>query len=114
MSGFRRGQNLAHPSKKSVLALAITAMLGLIICLQIWLLTATLNTALGGDHSIVVPSLVSSVFLFLASLGIFRLLPKPYTWRSAPDLRIEQQSTPLRPRESEMKKSTTSGPSGKA
>jgi hypothetical protein len=101
MSGFRRGQNLAHPSKKSVLALAITALLGLIICLQIWLLTATLNTALGGDHSIVLPSLVTSVFLFLASLAIFRLLPKPYTWRSDPDLRIEQKGAPIRARGSE-------------
>jgi hypothetical protein len=97
MSGFRRGQNLAHPSKKSVLALAITALLGMIICLQIWLLTATLNTALGGDHSIVLPSLSASVVLFIASVVIFRLLPKPYTWRSAPDLRIEQKDAAIRP-----------------
>jgi hypothetical protein len=105
MSGFRRGQNLAHPSKKSVLALAITALLGMIICLQIWLLTATLNTALGGDHSIVVPSLVASVALFICSIVIFNLLPKPYTWRSAPDLRIEKRDAGIRPRESESKKS---------
>ena len=104
MSGFRRGQNLAHPSKKSVLALAITALLGMIICLQIWLLTATLNTALGGDHSIVVPSLLASVVLFLASVIIFRLLPKPYTWRSAPDLRIEQEDAGIRPPTSDSKR----------
>lgn len=90
MSNFRRGQNLAHPSKKSALALAITAMLALIIGLQIWLLTATLNTALGGDRSIVVPSLIGSVVLFLVALVLFRLLPKPYTWRSAPDIKIER------------------------
>jgi len=114
MSGFRRGQNLAHPSKKSVLALALTAILGLIIGLQIWLLTATLNTALGGDHSIVVPSLIGSIVLFLVALTIFRLLPKPYTWRSVPDLRIEQQKIHLHPRESEAKKRLISGPGEKS
>jgi hypothetical protein len=114
MSGFRRGQNLAHPSKKSVLALALTALLGLIIGLQIWLLTATLNTALGGDHSIVVPSLVASIVLFLVALAIFRLLPKPYTWRSVPDLRIEQQKVLISPRESEAKKRIISGSGGKS
>jgi hypothetical protein len=104
MSGFRRGQNLARPSKKSVLALAITALLGLIICLQIWLLTATLNTALGGDHSIVVPSLAVSVGLFIASVLIFRLLPKPYTWRSTPDLWIEHRDAGTRPARDDLPK----------
>jgi hypothetical protein len=88
-----------------VLALAITALLGLNICLQIWLLTATLNTALGGDHSIVVPSLGVSVALFIASVLIFRLLPKPYTWRSTPDLRIEQKDSGMRPPGSDAKES---------
>ncbi len=98
MSGFRRGQNLAHPSKKSTLALAITAMLVLIISLQLWLLTATLNTALGGDRSIILPSLLGSAVLFLVSLLLFRLLPKPYTWKSAPDLRIERDEEEKAPR----------------
>lgn len=90
MSSFRRGQNLAHPSKKGVLTLAISAMLSLIIGLQIWLLTATLNTSLGGDHSIVLPSLIGSTVLFIIALLLFRLLPRPYTWKSAPDLKIDR------------------------
>lgn len=94
MSNFRRGQNLAHPTKKSTLALAINAMLTLIIGLQLWLLTATLNTALAGDRSIVIPSMIGSAVLFVVALVLFRLLPKPYSWKSVPDSRIEAASKP--------------------
>ena len=46
----------------------------IIVVLQLWLLTATLNAWLGGDGSVVWPALAVSVVLFLLNLGLLRSL----------------------------------------
>jgi hypothetical protein len=46
----------------------------IIVVLQLWLLTATLNAWLGGDGSVVWPALAVSVGLFLLNLGLLRSL----------------------------------------
>jgi hypothetical protein len=45
---------------------AMLAFVVLIVILQLWLLTATMNAYLGGDHSIAVPAALAS----LACLGL--------------------------------------------
>ena len=46
----------------------------ILVVLQLWLLTATMNAWLGGDTSVVWPALAVSVALFLLNLGLLRSL----------------------------------------
>lgn len=77
MSNFRQAQNQAHPNKTNTLMSAITWVLILIIVMQIWLLTASLNTTLGGDDSIAWPAFFASFALFVGGALLLRFLPDP-------------------------------------
>ena len=88
MSDFRRAQSLAHPSKTNTVMLGILAVLVVVLTLQVWLLVAGLNTALGGDRSIVWPAFYASLALFLGGAGLMRFLPQPIRLVSAPE-RVE-------------------------
>ena len=77
MSDFRLAQNQAHPTKTNTLTLGIVVLLIGIVSLQIWLLTASLNTVLGGDSAIAWPTFYASLFLFLGGVGLLRFLPQP-------------------------------------
>lgn len=48
----------------------------LLVVLQLWLLTATMNAWLGGDDSVVLPALAASAACLLLNLGLLR-----YVWR---------------------------------
>jgi hypothetical protein len=45
-----------------------------LVVLQLWLLTATMNAWLGGDDSVVWPGLVASAACLLLNLGLLRYL----------------------------------------
>ena len=44
----------------------------ILVILQLWLLTATVNAVLGGDHAIVWPAAAASAICFLLNLGLLR------------------------------------------
>jgi hypothetical protein len=46
----------------------------LIVILQLWLLTATMNGFLGGDHAIVGPAALASLACLGLNLGLLRYL----------------------------------------
>ncbi len=46
----------------------------ILVVLQLWLLTATMNAWLGGDASVVWPALGASLACFLLNLGLLRAL----------------------------------------
>lgn len=46
----------------------------LLLMVQMWLLTATLESYLAGHHEVALPGLLSSLVLFFASFGIYRLV----------------------------------------
>jgi hypothetical protein len=46
----------------------------LVVVLQLWLLTATMNTWLGGDDSIVWPAAAASAAGLALNVGLFRYL----------------------------------------
>lgn len=46
----------------------------ILVVLQLWLLSATMNAWLGGDASIAWPALGASVACFLLNLGLLRSL----------------------------------------
>jgi hypothetical protein len=77
MSAPKQRATMAHPNKTNTLALVINVLLVGVLCLQIWLLTASLDTSLGGDRSIVWPSFYASLVLFLFSVGLLKYLPSP-------------------------------------
>ena len=52
-------------------ALSFIAML---VVLQLWLLSATMNAFLGGDHGVVLPALGVSGVCLLLNLGLLRTL----------------------------------------
>jgi NNP family nitrate/nitrite transporter-like MFS transporter len=85
MTDFRRAQSRAHPSKTNTVMLGILAVLVTVITLQVWLLVASLDTALGGDRSIVWPAFYSSLALFLGGAGLLRFLPHPIRLVAVPD-----------------------------
>lgn len=46
----------------------------ILVVLQLWLLTATMNAWLGGDETIIWPAAVGSTFCLLLNLGLLRYL----------------------------------------
>lgn len=46
----------------------------LLVILQLWLLTATMNAYLGGDESVIWPAAVASILCLLLNLGLLRFL----------------------------------------
>lgn len=55
---------------KSAIIYGIVSIEVLLIILQLWLLTATLNAYLGGDRSIVLPAAFASLGCFILNLGL--------------------------------------------
>jgi hypothetical protein len=53
---------------------AILCFVLILVILQLWLLTATMNAWLGGDDSVVLPALGASVGCLLLNLGLLRYL----------------------------------------
>jgi len=45
-----------------------------LVVLQLWLLTATMNAYLGGDAGVVWPAAIASLICFLLNLGLLRYL----------------------------------------
>jgi hypothetical protein len=50
----------------------IVSIVVLIVVLQLWLLTATMNAYLGGDHRVALPAGAVSLVCFLLNLGLLR------------------------------------------
>jgi hypothetical protein len=46
----------------------------MLVILQLWLLTATMNAYLGGDDAVILPAAAASLFCFLLNLGLLRYL----------------------------------------
>lgn len=69
-------QTLSQRKGNQVISGIIALLLG-IVSIQIWLLTATLNTSLDGDKQIVWPAFYASLVLFAGAMGLLRFLPQP-------------------------------------
>ena len=46
----------------------------MLVLLQLWLLTATMNAYLGADESVIWPAATASAFCLLLNLGLLRYL----------------------------------------
>jgi hypothetical protein len=46
----------------------------ILVVLQLWLLTATMNAYLGGDYAVVWPAAIASIVCLLLNLGLLRYI----------------------------------------
>lgn len=60
------------PQKRGLTAIdGALALVAVLLIVQMWLLTATLNAFLGGDQASVLPGTFLSGLIFLACLGLY-------------------------------------------
>jgi hypothetical protein len=61
-------------SQKMVIVQGIMCLVLVIAILQLWLLTATMNSYLGGDEGVPVPAAIFSALCLLLNLGLLKFL----------------------------------------
>lgn len=64
-------RKLSRAQRTSILS-GIVAIVVLIVVLQLWLLTATMNAHLGGDRAVAAPAFGVSLLCFLLIAGLLR------------------------------------------
>jgi uncharacterized protein DUF6755 len=60
--------------QKTTIVYGILCIVLLLVILQLWLLTATMNAYLGGDDSVIWPASLISVVCFALGAGLLRYL----------------------------------------
>ena len=60
--------------QKTTVIYGILCIVIILVVLQLWLLTATMNAYLGGDAAVIWPALFASVLCFALNLGLLRYL----------------------------------------
>ncbi len=61
-------------SQRMTIALGIMCIVAVIVILQLWLFTATMEAFLGGNNAIALPAFLASVVCLLLNLGLFYYL----------------------------------------
>ena len=61
-------------SQRGPIVTGMMAFVLILVVLQLWLLTATMNAYLGGDDSLVWPAALASVVCFLLNAGLLAYL----------------------------------------
>ena len=61
-------------SQKTTIVYGMLCVVLVLVVLQLWLLTATMNAYLGGDESIPLPAALVSLACLLLNVGLFRYL----------------------------------------
>jgi len=60
--------------QKLTIVYGILCLVIVLVVLQLWLLTATMNAYLGGDYGVLWPAMIASAVCFLLNLGLLRYL----------------------------------------
>lgn len=61
-------------SQRGTIVNGILSVILVLVILQLWLLTASMNAYLGGDYHIVVPAALASLICLALNLGLLRYL----------------------------------------
>ena len=61
-------------SQRSTIVNGILCIIGVIVVLQLWLFTATMEAYLGGDDDIAIPAALASLVCLALGLGLRRYL----------------------------------------
>jgi hypothetical protein len=60
--------------QRTTIVHGMLAFVVMLVILQLWLLTATMNAYLGGDESVIWPAAGASAFCLLLNVGLLRYL----------------------------------------
>jgi hypothetical protein len=60
--------------QRTTIVYGMLAFVLIILILQLWLLTATMNAYLGGDESVIWPAAIASLLCLLLNVGLLRYL----------------------------------------
>lgn len=60
--------------QKTTIVYGILCIVLVIVILQLWLLTATMNAYLGGDYAVILPAAIVSIICFALNAGLLRYL----------------------------------------
>ena len=60
--------------QRTIVIHGMLAFVVMLVILQLWLLTATMNAYLGGDNSVIWPAAGASLFCLLLNVGLLRYL----------------------------------------
>lgn len=61
-------------AQRTPIVQGMLAFVLILVMLQLWLLTATMNAYLGGDDAVVVPAAIASIVCFALNVGLLRYL----------------------------------------
>lgn len=60
--------------QRTTIIYGMLAFILILVVLQLWLLTATMNAYLGGDEAVIWPAAAASILCLLLNLGLLRYL----------------------------------------
>ena len=60
--------------QRTTIIYGMLAFILILVILQLWLFTATMNAYLGGDHAVIWPAAAASLFCLLLNTGLLRYL----------------------------------------
>lgn len=60
--------------QRTTVIYGMLAFILILVILQLWLLTATMNAYLGGDEAVIWPAAAASIVCLLLNLGLLRYL----------------------------------------
>lgn len=63
-------KRLLSQDQRLTIVYGILCLVLILVILQLWLLTATMNAYLGGDHSVVWPAGIVSLVCFFLNVGL--------------------------------------------
>ena len=69
-----RAKRYITRAQQTTIVNGVVCFVLVLVVLQLWLLTATMNAFLGGDASVVWPALAVSLACLLLNLGLLRYL----------------------------------------
>lgn len=58
-------------SQRMTIASGILVVVAIIVVLQLWLFTATMEAFLGGNNDVAIPTLIASIVCLLLNVGLF-------------------------------------------
>ena len=61
-------------AQRTPIVQGMLAFVLILVILQLWLLTATMNAYLGGDDGVVMPAALASIVCFALNVGLLRYL----------------------------------------
>jgi hypothetical protein len=62
--------------QRTTIVNGVVCVLLILVILQLWLFTATMNAYLGGDVSIILPAALASLACFVLNVGLLRYIYK--------------------------------------